>query len=87
MSTVTTLTAKTAPGFRVDASSLLPAALAALPLADIGWLMLPAANETVAVGDLFDVARRDASPGDASPGDASQAPMRRVIVVVPRIVA
>jgi formylmethanofuran dehydrogenase subunit C len=65
MSTTTTLRVKTAPGFRVDASSLLPAAIAGLALADIPWLMLPAANETVAVGDLFDVSRSDRSSGAA----------------------
>jgi len=61
----TTLRVKTAPPFRVDASPLLPAALASLPVAEIAWLMLPAGNDTVAVGDLFDVSRDDAPAGGA----------------------
>lgn len=65
MSTTTTLRAKTPPTFRVDASSLLPAAPAGLPVAEIPWLMLPAGNDTVAVGDLFDVSRSDATDGGA----------------------
>lgn len=65
MSTTTTLRVKAAPAFRVDASSLLPAAIAGLPVGDVQWLMLPAGNDAVAVGDLFDVARTDDGENDA----------------------
>ncbi|HEY1609481.1 MAG TPA: formylmethanofuran dehydrogenase subunit C [Paraburkholderia sp.] len=61
----TTLRVKTAPGFGVDASSLLPAALAGLPVAELQWLMLPAGNDALALGDLFDVSRSDASADGA----------------------
>jgi len=55
----TTLRVKHAPGFRVDAARLLPAALAALSVGEIERIVLPAGNETCAVGDLFDVSRVD----------------------------
>ncbi|SAL14524.1 Formyltransferase/hydrolase complex Fhc subunit C [Caballeronia terrestris] len=58
----TTLRVKNAPGFRVDASKLLPAALAALSTDDIARLRLSAGNETCEAGDLFDITRSD---GDA----------------------
>jgi formylmethanofuran dehydrogenase subunit C len=67
MSTTTTLRLKTAPAFRVDASSLLPAAIAGLPAADVQWLMLPAGNDAVAVGDLFDVSRTDGGDNNGTP--------------------
>lgn len=56
MSTVT-LRVKSAPGFRVDASRLSPAGLAALPDIDIARVVLSAGNETCATGDLFDISR------------------------------
>ncbi|HTH61057.1 MAG TPA: formylmethanofuran dehydrogenase subunit C [Paraburkholderia sp.] len=65
MSTTTTLRVKTTPAFPIDGSSLLPAALAGLPVADIPWLILPAGNDAVAVGDVFDVTRSDA-PDDGA---------------------
>ena len=67
MSTTTTLRLKAAPAFRVDASSLLPAAIAGLPAADVQWLMLPAGNDAVAVGDLFDVSRTDNGDDHGAP--------------------
>ena len=67
MSTTTTLRVKAAPAFRVDASSLLPAAIAELPAADVQWLMLPADNDAVAVGDLFDVSRTDGDDNNDAP--------------------
>jgi formylmethanofuran dehydrogenase subunit C len=66
MSTTTTLRVKTAPTFRVDASPLLPAALAGLSVADIQRRLLPAGNDTLAVGDLFDVTRSDSDADDSS---------------------
>lgn len=60
----TTLLAKTTPAFRVDASVLLPVALAVLSIAEIERIVLPAGNERCAVGDLF-VVSRDASSADA----------------------
>jgi formylmethanofuran dehydrogenase subunit C len=62
MSVVTTLRVKTAPGFRVDASALLPGTLAALSIADVERIVLPAGNDSCAVGDVFDVSRS----GDAA---------------------
>jgi formylmethanofuran dehydrogenase subunit C len=59
----TTLRVKNAPGFRVDAARLLPTALAALTVAEIERLVLPACNETCAAGDLFDITR---SEGDST---------------------
>ena len=55
----TTLRVRHAPGFRVNAARLLPAALAALPVADVARIALPAGNETCAAADLFDIARAD----------------------------
>ncbi|CDY74345.1 Formylmethanofuran dehydrogenase (tungsten) subunit C [Caballeronia glathei] len=70
MSTIT-LRVKSAPGFRVDASRLLPAALAPLSADDIARLALPAGNETCAAGDLFDVALTDSdTPELVIEGDA-----------------
>jgi formylmethanofuran dehydrogenase subunit C len=59
----TTLRVRNVPGFRVDAARLLPAALAALSVAEIERLVLPAGNETCAAGDLFDITR---SEGDVT---------------------
>lgn len=55
--TTITLRVRNAPGFRVNADRLLPTALAALPMDEIARLVLPASNESCAVGDIFDVAR------------------------------
>jgi formylmethanofuran dehydrogenase subunit C len=55
--TTTTLRVKNPPGFRVNADRLLPAALSAMPVAEIERLVLPASNETCKVGDVFDVVR------------------------------
>lgn len=55
----TTLRVRHAPGFRVNAARLLPAELAALPVADVARIALPAGNETCAAADLFDIARAD----------------------------
>jgi formylmethanofuran dehydrogenase subunit C len=61
----TTLRVKAAPGFRVDGSALLPAALAAQSTADVARIVLRAGNDTCATGDLFDISRsdRDAANG------------------------
>jgi formylmethanofuran dehydrogenase subunit C len=55
----TTLRVRNAPGLRVDAGRLLPAALAALPVAEIERLVLPAGNETCRAGDLFEITRSE----------------------------
>jgi formylmethanofuran dehydrogenase subunit C len=55
----TTLRVKHAPGFRVDATPLLPATLAALSVAQIEHIALPAGGEHCAVGDLFQVSRTE----------------------------
>jgi formylmethanofuran dehydrogenase subunit C len=55
----TTLRVRSAPGCRVDAERLVPAALAALTVAEIGRIVLPAGNETCAAGDLFDISRTE----------------------------
>jgi formylmethanofuran dehydrogenase subunit C len=59
----TTLRLRNAPGCRVDAAQLLPGALAALTVAEIGRIVLPAGNERYAAGDLFDISRTE---GDAA---------------------
>lgn len=63
----TTLRVKTPPAFRIDASALLPAALATLTVSEIERLMLPAGNDAYAVGDLFDVSRSDAAADGEAP--------------------
>jgi formylmethanofuran dehydrogenase subunit C len=71
--TTTTLRIRTAPGFRVDGSTLQPSTLAALPVADIARLPLLAGNDVCEVGDLFDVARTQqdgATPQLVIEGDA-----------------
>lgn len=55
----TTLRVRTAPGLRVNADRLLPGALAALSVAEVGRLVLPAGNETCTVGDVFDITRSE----------------------------
>ncbi|TDV19522.1 formylmethanofuran dehydrogenase subunit C [Paraburkholderia caballeronis] len=70
----TTLRARTTPESRVDASALLPAALAGLAVADVERLTLPAGNDAYRVGDLFDVSRTDAAAGsEAGPTLAIEA--------------
>jgi formylmethanofuran dehydrogenase subunit C len=59
---IVTLTVRHAPGMRVDARGLLPAALAELGAAEIERMVLPAGNERCRVGDLFDVSRTDDEP-------------------------
>jgi formylmethanofuran dehydrogenase subunit C len=63
MSTTTTLRVKAAPGFRIDGSTLLPAALAAQSSDEVARIVLHACNATCAVGDLFEVARSDSAEG------------------------
>lgn len=62
----TTLRVKTPPGFRVDASGLLPLPLAKLTVAEIERIVLPAGNDRCAVGDLFAVSRSEAAVSQAS---------------------
>ncbi|KQR76487.1 formylmethanofuran dehydrogenase subunit C [Burkholderia sp. Leaf177] len=57
--TTITLRVRNAPGFRINADRLLPAALVALSADEIARLVLPASNESRAVGDVFDVSRSD----------------------------
>ncbi|PMS30556.1 formylmethanofuran dehydrogenase subunit C [Paraburkholderia rhynchosiae] len=79
MSVVTTLRLKAAPGFRVDASALLPAPLAAMSVAEIERIVLPAGNDRCVVGDVFDVSRG----GDAAAAseEASQASSDAALVI------
>ncbi|WP_027798126.1 formylmethanofuran dehydrogenase subunit C [Paraburkholderia dilworthii] len=78
MSVVTTLRVKTAPGFRVDASALLPASVAALSLGDVARIVLPAGNDSCTVGDVFDVSRS----GDAAASEeASQNGTEAALVI------
>ncbi|MEC5404544.1 formylmethanofuran dehydrogenase subunit C [Paraburkholderia sp. MPAMCS5] len=65
MSVVTTLRVKTAPGFRVDAAALLPAPLAAMTVAQIERLVLPAGNDRCVAGDVFDISRSGEADTDA----------------------
>ncbi|WP_454874228.1 formylmethanofuran dehydrogenase subunit C [Paraburkholderia xenovorans] len=67
MSQRTTLRVKTPPGFRVDASSLLPMPLAAMSVADIEGMVLPAGNDRCIVGDIFDVSRNQAADVPEAP--------------------
>ncbi|CAB3799450.1 Formyltransferase/hydrolase complex Fhc subunit C [Paraburkholderia ultramafica] len=53
----TTLRVKAPPGFRVDAAALRPASLAGMSVAEIERIVLPAGNDSCAVGDLFQVLR------------------------------
>jgi formylmethanofuran dehydrogenase subunit C len=71
--TTIALRVRNAPGFRVNADRLLPAALAALSMNEVARLVLSASNESCAVGDIFDVTRSD-HDGNAAlviEGDAS----------------
>lgn len=66
-----TLRVKGAPGFRVDASTLLPSALASLSTDELTHLELQGAGERCALGELFDIARADANtPSLLVEGDA-----------------
>ena len=67
MSLRITLRATTPPGFRVDASALLPAPLAAMSTAEIERIVLPAGNDRCIVGDVFDVSRSEAAAESAAP--------------------
>lgn len=49
------LTLRHQPALRIDARGLLPAALAALSVAEVERLRLPHGRESLAVGDLFEV--------------------------------
>jgi formylmethanofuran dehydrogenase subunit C len=69
----TTLRIKAAPGFTVDGSMLLPARLAAMSPAAIERLPLRAGDETLAVGDVFDVSRTEASPATVAPSATATA--------------
>ncbi|NKJ45196.1 formylmethanofuran dehydrogenase subunit C [Burkholderia sp. SG-MS1] len=62
----TTLRVMSAPGFRVDAAALRPTALAALSVADIERIVLPAGNECCAVGDVFQVSRDETAEDTAA---------------------
>lgn len=57
----TVLAVRQKPPFRVDGSALSPAALAGLTPHEIARLALPCGNETIALGEVFDVSRTDAS--------------------------
>jgi formylmethanofuran dehydrogenase subunit C len=67
MSVRITLRVKTPPGFRVDASALLPAPLAAMSVAQIERIALPAGNDRCIVGDVFEVSREEAAAGSETP--------------------
>jgi formylmethanofuran dehydrogenase subunit C len=54
-----------APALRVDARALVPAALAPMALADLQRLRLPHGRDALALGELFDVERRDDGADDA----------------------
>ena len=58
------LVARQPPALPVDASSLAPGALAALPLADIERLRLPHGRDTIAVAELFEVHSADDATRD-----------------------
>jgi len=66
-----TLRVKSAPGFRVDGSKLLPASLAAVSRTELPRIVLQGAGETCALGDLFDIALEQAdTPALTIEGDA-----------------
>jgi formylmethanofuran dehydrogenase subunit C len=67
MSATTTLRVKAAPGFRVDGSALLPAALAAQSSDEVARIVLHAGNVTCAAGDFFDVSRSHSNGGKSEP--------------------
>jgi formylmethanofuran dehydrogenase subunit C len=53
MSLRITLRVKTPPGFRVDASALLPVPLATMTTAEIERIVLPAGNDRCIVGGVL----------------------------------
>lgn len=61
-----TLRVKNAPGFRVDASKLLPQTLAQLSPKELPRVSLQGHGETCALGDLFDIAQADAADASLS---------------------
>lgn len=63
----TTLRVKTPPGFRVDASALLPETLAAMSVPQIERMVLPAGNDRCIVDDIFDVSREEATVDSEAP--------------------
>jgi formylmethanofuran dehydrogenase subunit C len=67
MSLRITLRVKTPPGFRVDASALLPVPLAAMSTAEIERIVLPAGNDRCIVGDVFEVTRSEAPAVSGAP--------------------
>ncbi|RFU49326.1 formylmethanofuran dehydrogenase subunit C [Paraburkholderia sp. DHOC27] len=67
MSVRITLRVRTAPGFRVDASALLPVPLAAMTVAQIEGIVLSAGHDSCKVGDVFDVTRSDSPTADETP--------------------
>ncbi|MFX1675921.1 formylmethanofuran dehydrogenase subunit C [Paraburkholderia sp. A2WS-5] len=70
-----TLRVKTAPALRIDARSLLPAALAPLSDSEVARLPLWHGTERIALADLFDV-RMHTTP-DAEPCIAFEGDLRR----------
>jgi formylmethanofuran dehydrogenase subunit C len=68
----TTLRVRNTPYFRVDASKLLPASMAALSAQALARMVLPGSGESCALGDLFDITQEDAAaPSLTIEGDAS----------------
>jgi formylmethanofuran dehydrogenase subunit C len=67
MSLRITLRVKTPPGFRVDASALLPVPLATMTTAEIERIVLPAGNDRCIVGDVFEVSRSDTPAASDAP--------------------
>jgi len=66
------LRVKSAPGFRVDGSKLLPHVLAALSSAELPRLMLQGHGQACALSDLFDITRADAdAPSLGIEGDVA----------------
>ncbi|MFM0012442.1 formylmethanofuran dehydrogenase subunit C [Paraburkholderia sediminicola] len=67
MSLRITLRVKTPPGFRVDASALLPVPLATMTVAEIERIVLPAGNDRCIVGDVFGVSSSEAAAVSQAP--------------------
>lgn len=67
MSLRITLRATSHPGFRVDASALLPVPLATMTVAEIERIVLPAGNDRCIVGDMFEVSRGEAPAASPAP--------------------
>ncbi|MDR5739984.1 MULTISPECIES: formylmethanofuran dehydrogenase subunit C [unclassified Caballeronia] len=67
-----TLRVKNAPGFRVDASKLLPQTLAQMSPAELDRMSLQGDGDMCALSDLFDIAQTDAADVSlAIEGDAA----------------